>query len=276
MNFKIYQAYYKEELKSHLCPEFEPLDNTANLESDYREYPLFLKTYDLAQKQNLSHWGYISWKFKIKMPGIEAKDIIDHIEANPGYDIYFFNPYPNLVANCWNVWEHGQHHQPNMEKIMLELFPILGIPAREYYQPMHPDIMYFALYCVGNHKFWNGFLELATKYYKAIPNFSPKLAAWHAEGAGEGYPTFPDLWYFPFIHERLLSTYLRLQTYDLKVCPYHHQKETFGANWNKLYTLKKNAIESRSISKLYEWWLFRKEMNCETTIADNWFNKLDI
>ena len=43
---KIFQAYYKEEQKSQLDPEFTPFDNTANPVTNLYEYYIYTKIYE--------------------------------------------------------------------------------------------------------------------------------------------------------------------------------------------------------------------------------------
>ena len=273
MQFKIFQAYYKEEHKQFLDKEFEPLDNTANTFGDYREYPLFLEIYNKAQEQNLDVWGYVSWKWKDKLYNLQAKDLIDHITDNPGYDVYFWNPYPNHAVAALNVWEQGQSVHPNLIRIMEYIFPTIGIHTNWLYQPMHPDVMYFGLYCAGNHKFWDGFLQLAKKYKDCVDNLPTQIKLLHNQGAG--YPPFPDLWYFPFVHERLLSTYLTINYSNLKIFHYHNDKEQYGYMWDRLYFLKSMAIKYKEPAILMEYQELRDYLKINYHFSRDWIQRFD-
>jgi len=50
-NTKIFQIYFKPELKVHCDPAFEPLDNTANPRPELREWDVWDREHDniLAQ-----------------------------------------------------------------------------------------------------------------------------------------------------------------------------------------------------------------------------------
>lgn len=273
MNFKIFQAYYKPEHVEFLDPEFEPLDNTANLQGQYREYPLFLEIYQRAKEQNLDVWGYTSWKWRDKLYNLTAQNLLDHIANNPDYDVYFWNPFSDHAVAAINVWEQGQHWHPNLHRIMDHLLPILGLDSNWFYQPMLPDVMYFGLYCAGNNKFWQGFLEFATKYKDAIDNFPSDIKQLHQQGAG--YPPFPELWYFPFIHERLLSMYLTVHYKDLKIFHYHHDKDRFGYMWDRLHFLKTMAIKYKEPEILAEWQALRTHLKLNYNFSTNWLQKFD-
>ncbi len=273
MKINLFQAYYKPEHRNHLDPEFIPLDNTANTQGQYREFPLFCEIFDLAEQQGLDVWGYLSWKWRQKLPGLNAENLLDHITLNPGYDVYFWNPFADHAVTCLNVWEQGQYWHKELHSIMNYVFVKLGIDPNWFYQPMLPDVMYFGLYCAGNKKFWQGFLQFAEKYKDCLNYMPSDLRAKHDSGAG--YPPFPNLWYFPFIHERLLSTYLTIYYKDLKIFHYHHQPEQYGYMWDRLYFLKTMAIKYREPAILAEWQALRQHLKLNLGFSDNWYTKFD-
>lgn len=273
MKLKIFQAYYKPDQIKYLDPEFYALDNTKNLQGEYREYPIFLECRRIAEVEQLDVWGYISWKWKDKLPGMKAEDIVNRIRNNPYYDVYFWNPWSNYAVSSLNVWEQGQLCHPDMITIMHHIFPKIGVNPNWLYQPMHPDCVYFGLYCAGNSKFWNGFLKFANSYVNIIDTLPDTIKKMHNSGAK--YPPFPDLWYFPFIHERLLSTYLTLNYDKLRILPYQHRPEQYGYMWDRLYFLKTMALKYKEISILEEWQHLRTYLGLDFPFSKNWIAKFD-
>ena len=71
------------------------------------------------------------------------------------------------------------------------------------------------------------------------------------------YSRDPNLWYFPFIQERLFSTHLLLNQQDLKILPYHHNEKQYMSEYGYGLDLKDRAIEQKDINLLYEWRLYR-------------------
>lgn len=268
MNLRIYQAYYLPNQITSIDPNFVPYNNSQSQKHQYREYPIFLDIRERCINDNIDKWGYFSWKFKDKMPGLTSATIIKQIEDNPNNDVYFWNPFSNYAVTAFNVWEQGQFFHKDLLEIMEYIFPKIGIDKEYLYRPMLPEVIYFGLYCVGNKKFWDGFLNLAGRYHDCIDNLPDRIKDLHNGSAG--YPNFPDLWYFPFIHERLLSTYLSLNYNDLSIYSYHHDYKKYGDIWQILYCIKKQAIQENN-SELYRLYFnMRRQIGCEINYAENW------
>lgn len=273
MKLRIYQAYYRQEQEALLDGLFTPYNNCNSTQHEYREYPIFKGIQSLSLNDDIDVWGYFSWKYQDKMPGLTGQDILEHIQANPGHDVYFWNPYSNFAVTSYNVWEQGQHFHTNLIQIAESLFPLIDIDSRWIYQPMPSDIIYYGLYCVGNRKFWNGFLDLADRYYNSIGLLPDNILQLHNSSAG--YPGFPDLGYFPFIHERLLSTYLAVHYSDLKIWSYHHNYQQYNEHWLHLNYLKNLLITTCDPIFLFQYFTLRRHVQCPITYAEKWIEKLD-
>jgi len=266
MKLKIYQAYYDAAQKEQLDNEFTPLDNTANPTPELVEYAINLKTQEMALAQGLDMWGTFSWRWKEKIRLLSAQDVVTRIENNPGYDVYFFNGYYDQTVLAYNVWEQGQWHHKNMLQICEYLFPKLGIDVTIMFQPMSEDHMVFACYCVATKEFWAGFMDLTKRYYDEIEKFPAEIKALHDDNAA--YPNGLSFGYFPFIHERLFSTYLFLNQHKFKVLPYHDGKAQFSveAGLDKLSTLKETALINQDTNLLDQWRQLRNQFTQNFTL----------
>ena len=80
-NIKVFQIYFKPELKVHCDPAFTPLDNTSNPRPELREWDVWDREYANIVKQDLDYWGFVSWKFKEKT-GLTGRQVFDFINAN--------------------------------------------------------------------------------------------------------------------------------------------------------------------------------------------------
>jgi hypothetical protein len=251
MKLQIYQTYYDTSQLSYLDPEFIPLDNTANSTPELREYPLFLECRRRALANSADLWGYFSWKWKDKLDNLEPQFIIDHVQNNPGYDVYFFNWYK--ATPYFNVWEQGQYCHRDIIKIMESAFPLMGIDPKILYEPMPSSISFYALYCVGNQKWWDSLIELTTSFLDIVPKLPKSIRTLYEQPAG--YANDPSLNYFAFIHERLLPTCLMLNQSTLKVLPYHHAPNTpFDS---MLEDIKLTYIQKRSQELKDAWFRLR-------------------
>jgi hypothetical protein len=251
MKFKIYQPVFEESQWTQADPEFTTIDNTKNPYPELREYYIHLLAKEQAEKDNLDLWGTMSLRWKEKLPGYTAKEIINRIEANPGYDVYFFNGFIDQVLQSYNVWEQGLWHHPSLIKIMEDALPTIGVDPAVVYQPMGRTTAFFACYCVATPEFWNGYLGLVTNFLDSVPNYAEETQG--LLFSPSQYPRSPDLWYFPFIQERLFSTYLTMNADRYRVLPYHHNEEKYLSQYGYLLDLKDQAIKTGSKDLLEQW-----------------------
>lgn len=253
MNYTIFQTYFSEDQKSHLDQDFEPFDNTANLHPEFREYWVNLKVRDIAVKRGLEAWGNFSQRFFLKMGGLTGAAVHQIIKDNPGYDVYFFNYDTRIVMVNYNLWEQGVRHHVHLLTIMEEILPIMGVDTSVIYQPMGFDTWFSACTCIASKDFWDGYLSLVDNFLRAVPKLSIQTHKLLCSGAN--YAPDRSLWYFPFIQERLFSTYILLNKDSLKVLPYHRDKELWIAQegYSKLHALKESGIKNKDQSILYSW-----------------------
>jgi hypothetical protein len=255
MKFKIFQPYYNEQQRAQIDPGFEPFDNLKNPMPELREYYINLMLRDVASSSDLDLWGNFSPRWKEKLSGYTSADVIERINQNPGYDVYFFNGFIDQVLQSYNVWEQGVWHHTHLIKIMEETLPIMGIDPAVVYQPMGRDVAFYACYCVATKEFWNGYLELVTKFLDCMPLYP--LHIQNLVCSPSNYDREPTLWYFPFIQERLFSTYLLLNAGKYNVLPYHHNEDMYTTKYGYLLDLKDRAIASNSKEFLEQWRLGR-------------------
>jgi len=228
INMKIFQLYYKPEQVEFLDPAFTAYSNTDNPRPELREWYIWDKEYDNYCKQGLDMWGFVSWKFTDKT-GLTGKQVLDHIQANPGHDVYLFNPCIVNEALFINNWEQGDMYHPNISAIGNSFLKKIGYEDYEVKEVLLDRTRtVFANYVVGNRKFWDGFMEFSRKLFTEAdkdPEFKQQVF-----GAGlskyAGDPTLPN---FTFLIERLLPTYLDLN--ELSVCPYSYTQETALAKY---------------------------------------------
>ena len=228
-NMKIFQIYYKPEHRELLDPAFTPYDNTANPNAPIQEWLIWDTLYQQCVDQNVDYWGFTSWKFHQKM-GIQGSVALDHINANPGYDVYLFNPSIINEAVFANGWEQSDLWHPGLSDIANDFLKRVGVEDYDVKEVLLDRTrMGFATYFVATRKFWDGYMDLSRKIFteaKADPEFDHRV---FGEG-GSNYNFNKSLPQFPFLNERLVGTYMDL--HDLSVCPYIHTDETLPSKYN--------------------------------------------
>jgi len=227
-NTKIFQIYFKPELKQHCDPLFTPMDNTDNPRPDLREWDKWNREHENILGMNLDLWGFVSWKFKEKT-NLSGQDVFDHITANPGYDVYLFNPCIVNEAVFANSWEQGDIHHPNISDIGNSFLKKLGYDNYDVKSMLlDRSRTVFANYVVGNRDFWIKFMEFSRALFtegEKDPEFQHQVF-----GTGlSNYAHDKSLPNFTFLIERLIPTFLDI--HEFKVMPYLYTQQTLPAKY---------------------------------------------
>ena len=254
---KVFQIYYKDEQKSNLDSAFVPYDNTSNPDPAIQEWLIWDKLYQQCCEEGLEYWGIVSWKFKDKM-AITGQQLFDHIAANPGSDVYLFNPAIVNEALFINGWEQGDRWHPGLSDIANTFLAKAGYEDYDVKQVLLDRTrMSFATYFVASRKFWDGYMELSRKIFTEAEkdvDFNQKV---FGEG-GSGYNLNKSLPQFPFLNERLVGTYMDIM--DLDVCPYVHTPDTLPEKyWPYIAELSalsdlKMAVNYYESDQIYNAW----------------------
>jgi hypothetical protein len=226
---RVYQIFYEGSQSKELDPAFIPLDARRSPEPRLYEIYWLLKLFDLGFYNDVDLAGVVSWKFRSKTH-LTGTELIEFVRRNPGFDVYFVNPYPDLAYQFFNVWEHGERSHPGIKSLAQKLMDDAGYKlsideiGRNDYRSL--------LYC----NFWVGSLRFWREYMRFLkPLFA---CSTDGHGARDKNPYFcmttHDLRpapFFPFIFERFFSTFL-LANSSIKACPYvHSSRRTLLESW---------------------------------------------
>jgi len=230
-NTKIYQIYFKPELKDHCDPLFTPLDNTANPRPELREWDVWDRKHEDILDEHLDYWGYVSWKFKEKT-NLSAEQVFAHINDNPGYDVYLFNPCIVNEAVFANSWEQGDLYHAGISEIGNTFLHKLGYTDIDVGSMLlDRNRTVFANYVVGNQQFWRDFMTFSRQLFSE----ADKDTDFKHQVFGSGLSNYAhdrSLPNFTFLIERLIPTFLDLK--DFKVCPYVYTNETLPEKYRAI------------------------------------------
>jgi hypothetical protein len=198
--------------------------------------------------------------------GITGQQAMDYIAANPGYEVYIFNPCIANEALFANSWEQGDLHHPNISAIGNKFLAKLGyedIDVKSMLLDRNKTV--FANYVIGSKDFWIRFMEFSRKLFTEAEKDSifkdEVFGAGHSNYAHD--KTLPN---FTFLIERLIPTFLELEgftsigyTYSnpTKVGAKYHQV------WPEIMALSdlKMAINRYESDELYSIWnYYRMEL----------------
>lgn len=214
-NIQIFQIYYLEEQLKELDPDFRPYSNVSNPNDGWREYSVFR----MATQENLhrtaDYTGILSWKFYNKT-GLSGRRCLEFIEANPGFDVYLFNPFPELALSFLNPWIQGELYHPGILPFTQMLFDRTGLKVDLKSLKNSVTNTVYCNYWIGSEKFWDRYMDFSHKIHQEIvfglspseQNFINSLAS-----------KISDASYTPFIMERMVSTLLALDP-EIKVCAF--------------------------------------------------------
>lgn len=274
---KIWQIFYEPGQIANLDLEFEPYDWLCNPHPEYTETLHFINLHKSGKYREADYTGIVSNKFGFKT-GLTGERFIQFIKNNPGYDVYFVNPFPELGYFWLNVWSQGEFRHAGLTALAQQLFEATRTPVRidSLGRNSHNSLLY-CNYWIGNEKFWDAFM-----------NFLIPLFRWIDQGAAppERKPYFRRAPYaetgfsmFSFIFERLFSTFLLIDQ-DMAGLGYRFSNEDmlakcgnvayrnfikmFGAFIDRLdqLSLRRDNLGILSLELLRELMTLKTDKNC--------------
>lgn len=208
MKIDIYQIYYKHEQLKHLDFPFIPFNNEGMKYPENFEYAVFFKVYEKTNWHETDLLGTVSWKFKSKTSKTAA-DFYKFIQENPGYDVYFVNPFPELSL-YENVWKQGDYYHKNLTSITSRLLKQCGYSEQFLKIETPPNLTAYCNYWVANKEFWDQYMEFIRPLWISIANDK------EVELSADPNIKAP---YAPFIFERLFSTFLATKKFNVASMP---------------------------------------------------------
>lgn len=199
---------------SKVDPLLVAYDNTENKYPELREYYNFFKVVDDGLTDNLDAWGMFGPRWQEKMR-YSAFDIHREIESNPGNDVYTFNHARIVDALFFNVWEQGEHWHPGIRQVAKKVLELAGYDSGIVDDLMFDQTTCYCSYFVATKEFWKDYLEFLANIRRCLENL-PEEERKIFEGSAN-YARDKNLNLFPFIVERMFSTFLILNRDKYKV-----------------------------------------------------------
>lgn len=196
----IHTICYAPGMADAVDPDFLPFDVTADPQPERRETAHMLTFWRRGLHRECSVTGLLSPKFTAKT-GISGRVFNDFIANNPGYDVWFINPYPHYYYLSYNIWEHGEIWYPGLCERASQVFAAARVPVdlRAFPRSKKSTLLFSNIWA-GTSSFWDRFMA-----------FVSHLSI-HAETVASVFDEVPyengRSVYFPFIFERLFTTFL--------------------------------------------------------------------
>ena len=206
-SIKISQIYYAQDHLAHLDEAFIPYDNsTPNRDGEF-EIGVLQDTFLEKNHLDADFTGFVSWKFREKT-GLPGNFFIDFIQQNSGYDVYFINPFPAEIR-FKNVWFQGDAYHPKVMQFTQGLLDKLdyNLQLSEFINGI--ETLAYCNYWAANAAFWERYMGFLQPLYQYIRN---DLTLEEQQFMDHRADRVIDAHYFPFIFERMFSTFLATTT----------------------------------------------------------------
>ncbi|HIJ37789.1 MAG TPA: hypothetical protein HPP80_02735 [Rhodospirillaceae bacterium] len=213
----IYQIFYNQQTEAARDEAFLPLDCRSDPAPERREIHHILAFFKAQRHYHSDYSGIVSPKFREKAK-ITGNHFINFINENPGADVYFINPYPHLSYFCFNLWDQGELVSPGLCDLANQVFAAAGYDIDVRKLPRNRTDT--ALYCnfwVGSRRFWDLFMPFVDGLVAALDRL-PEAVQGRIFGPA---PYLTEATYFPFIFERMFSTFLALHP-EVVAKPFHN------------------------------------------------------
>lgn len=237
----LYQICFEKDQISQVKAPMIPFDNTSNERPELREYHSFKKIIDGQYATEI--YGVFGPRAEEKLR-YSGKEIYDEIVANPSKEFYLFNHARIQSVIFLNVWEQGEYFHPGIKKIMRYVLDKNGYDYTVIDSIMTEKQMCFCSYFVTTKKAWLEYIRFVDDIKHTLNALPDELATIYHGSAN--YTRDTSLGMFPFIVERLLSTYLKLNPYNVHVKPYDYSLYTndsgFINHFNTLHRLKESSF----------------------------------
>lgn len=209
-SFGIHTICYAPGMAATVDPAFLPFDVSSNPEKDRREMAHMQAFWQLGLHRNFSVSGLLSPKFSEKT-GLNGSTFIDFINANPDYDVWFINPFPQYLYMSFNIWEQGEFFHPGLIKRASRVFSTAGMEIDLTAFPRSTaKTLSFSNFWAGTPKFWDRFMTDVNVLMRATDSIPEmlELAPYHLDQPAP---------YYPFFFERYFTTFL-VRNPDIKAC----------------------------------------------------------
>lgn len=234
---KLYQIQYDDQTssKNHVTQSFDVRDTPEYLK---REIAHMIRFHEHTPMENNCFYGLLSPKFWSKTHIGNPNWLIAQCEQYSDADIIIVNPHLIEAYAFKNVWQNAEFHHPGTIELTQALFNHAQInyliTDQDSQHP--PHITSYCNYWFAKKTFWDAFIPFVKHLDTAINTLPKQL---HAQiFSTTDYKSHAC--FYPFIFERLLTTFLDLnpkyQTALIDLSPWFTQSGSAPQREKQFYT----------------------------------------
>ena len=205
---KIFQIYFEPHQLDGLDSKFTPLNNEKYADP-LREFSVFERLAERKALLKVSLWGALSWRFGSKT-GLTGQAFHQAIDQNPGFDLYYCNPFPEHEALFANGWQQGITAHPAFNELCRAVIEAAGQDTKVL-TAIQPSVSFSACnYFVACPEFWASYLPWVRSFVnRARANLPSPVLSVLDSPISDPRNLHAGSTYWPFIIERLLPLYLK-------------------------------------------------------------------
>ena len=270
---RIFQIYYESWQRELLEPNFAALDNSKS-RSELLEFAVFEQLAKSEHVKGAQLWGALSWRFSEKT-GMSGADWVKAIEANPGADVYYCNPFPHNEALFHNYWLQGETAHPHFVALSRGVFQVAGLPAEAITSLASSEQFSSANCFVGTARFWAAYLPWVSQVLSAAnKKLPPKVRDLLHSSQADARDLHKGATYVPFIVERLFPVFMSTAGKQLKAhkIALPERERELNVHLKLLREMKDVAIRTKSVW-LAACWVNYRNLYLTQTNSKEWCKK---
>lgn len=222
MNINLYQIQYDENTAAKEDSGIFTYDCRGNPEFLKREIAHLIRFYDevVVHASDDEYFGLFSPKFELKTR-LTIPKVKSFICNNPGRDIYLFNPCPMHVFQYLNMWEQGEEFHKGLVEITDKLLQKANInfSVKLPHRQTEQQVVYCNYWVAKKTKF-----DEIIYYFKLLNSIVDNDQEIRQEIFDFTEYAISQACFYPFVFERLLSTFLYMNK-EIDVLPYSYKRE---------------------------------------------------
>jgi len=249
------QIFYSKDQIPALDKNFIHYDNSGR-DDVLREFSVFERLERLPAQKKSELWGAVSWRFTEKT-GLTGEKFLSLVEAEPGFDLYYCNPFPEHEALYINGWQQGTVSHPAFIELCAHVLKAAELNIDEIKSVQSSNYFSACNYFLASPNFWGLYLpwvkSIISKARSGLPEAMVKVLD---SRLSDPTSQHPGATYWPFIVERLLPQFLHGPGRDLKICKVAlpATEARMNVHLQRLREMKDVAHRTRSIW-MYSCWL---------------------
>ncbi len=204
----LYEFIYEKNQKRKLGSDFVEFEYIDIANPKLREIVGFNKFCDLSAWKLSEYSGLFSPNFLTKL-NLNANQVFDFINKNPGREIYLFHPYPYEIKIQNHFLSLAELEHPGITEALKSVWKYIFNEKLPNVQLLeNENICCHCNYFVGSRTFWGGYSYFVKSFFNLLNSFEGKFL-WNEVEYSLNPRNESTLPMAVFVFERALTHYIK-------------------------------------------------------------------